>query len=68
MTSVMQLGVFLRDARREGIKPTEEELREDWERRETWDPKWLDWIKMAGVKKHLCIYTVILAWLYMKQA
>lgn len=35
-------------------------LREGWERRETRDPKWLDWIKMAGVKQHLSI----LAWLY----
>lgn len=31
----------------------EEELEEGWERRETRDPKWLDWIKMAGVKEHL---------------
>ena len=35
----------------------EEELREG---RERGDPKWLDWIKMAGVEKHLAIYTVIL--------
>lgn len=41
----------------------EEELREGWERRETRDPKWLDWIKMAGVREHLSFYTII-AWLY----
>lgn len=35
----------------------EEMLGEGWEGRETRDPKWLDWIKMAGVKKHLSIYT-----------
>ena len=37
-------------------------LREGWERGETRDPKWLDWIKMAGVKKHLSVH--LLAWLY----
>lgn len=47
-----------------GIKHTEEELEEGWKRREIRDPKWLDWIKMAGVEERLSIYTAILAWMY----
>ncbi len=43
----------------------EEELREKAGREEKHGIQngWTDWIKMAGVKEHLSIYTVI-AWLY----